>query len=253
MTGTNWFADGGKDYARYRPGYPPRLAAFLTSLAPSTAVAVDVGCGNGQLTVQLAGHFDAVVGVDPSADQLAHATPHDRVRYLCAPAERVPVADRSAALITAAQAAHWFDLPAFYAEVRRIATDDAVIALISYGLIELEADLTERFDRFYRDEIGPFWTPERALVESGYAELGFPFDERTIPPMAITARWDLRRLLGYLATWSAVRRAGDAGRADVLREFAADLTALWGDPEVARPVVAPIAGRVGIVRRQSRQ
>lgn len=50
----NWFDQGGRAYARFRPEYPPALAAFLASVAPDKRLAVDVGCGNGQLTAQLA-------------------------------------------------------------------------------------------------------------------------------------------------------------------------------------------------------
>ena len=127
----NWFARGGRSYALYRPDYPPELPAFLACTSPGRGVAVDVGCGNGQLTVQLAEHFSKVIGTDPSADQIAHPTSHDRVEYFRAPAERQPVPDQTADLITAAQAAHWFDMPAFCAEVRRIARSEAVVALIT--------------------------------------------------------------------------------------------------------------------------
>ena len=55
-TSKNWFDRGGQVYARFRPEYPLGLAQFLAEIAPSRdcAVEVDVGCGNGQLTVQLA-------------------------------------------------------------------------------------------------------------------------------------------------------------------------------------------------------
>ncbi len=247
MVGKNWFDRGGQAYAQFRPEYPAELAEFLASLAPATDLAVDVGCGNGQLTVQLTSHFDAVIGVDPSADQIANARRHDRVRYVRAPAENFPVPERSACLITAAQAAHWFDRPAFYNEVRRIAVDDAVLALVSYGVIQLDADLDERFQRFYRTEIGPYWPEERTLVDSGYVDIDFPFDELSAPPMQIRKEWDLNGMLGYISTWSAVRKAAEAGKSEVLESFAADLTELWGDPAAMREVAWPINMRLGIV------
>jgi predicted TPR repeat methyltransferase len=46
----NWFDDGGQAYARFRPEYPPVLASYLASLVPGHFLAVDVGCGTGQLT-----------------------------------------------------------------------------------------------------------------------------------------------------------------------------------------------------------
>lgn len=247
MSERNWFDAGGAAYAQFRPSYPAELVDYLVGLAPSRDLAADVGCGNGQLTVQLAASFDTVLGMDPSAEQLASAIPHERVRYLPSAAESLPIADASTSLVTVAQAAHWFDLPAFYAEVRRIAVPGAVLALITYGRQQLDAELNARFQAFYVDEIGPFWPPERRLVDEGYRGLPFPFDEMETPAFEMRAAFDLAGLLGYLSTWSATRHAREAGRTDILDAFAADLTDLWGDPVHERPVRWPISLRVGRV------
>lgn len=240
----NWFDGGGNAYALFRPEYPAGLSRFLAALAPARQRAVDVGCGNGQLTRQLGEHFHSVLGLDPSADQLDNAVPHPRVEYVLAPAERLPVADRSVDLLTAAQAAHWFDLPAFYREARRVAIDGGVLALVSYGVLRLSpAGLQDRFDRFYRDEIGPYWPPARGLVDRGYADIPFPFDELRAPQMEIERAWELGEFLGYLSTWSAVRRVTEAGREDILHGFVQDLSALWG--EHRRPVTWPVNMRLG--------
>lgn len=242
---SNWFDQGGKRYARFRPEYPHALSDFLARIAPAHRLAVDVGCGTGQLTLHLARAFDAVTGLDPSQDQIANAAHQANVRYICAPAEKLPLPDTCADLITAAQAAHWFDLPAFYAEARRIAVRGGVLALISYGVLVLDEKLRERFTRFYYDEIGPFWPPERKLVDSGYAGIDFPFDPIEPPRMEIRKDWDLEQTLGYISTWSAVRRAREAGREELLKNFADDLAALWGDAAQTRAVAWPINMRVG--------
>lgn len=241
----NWFNRGGQAYARFRPEYPPQLAAFLASAAPGRWLAVDVGCGNGQLTRLLAPHFNAVVGLDPSADQIANTVSNERITYRCAPAEQLPLADGCASLITAAQAAHWFDLPAFYREVRRVGISGGILALISYGVLSLEPALDERFKKFYRDEIGPYWPPERKLVDSGYATLDFPFEELAAPPLEIRLEWRLAEFLGYLSTWSAVRSAREAGREDVLLSFASEIAQAWGDENIRRSIAWPINMRIG--------
>lgn len=255
----NWFDNNGAAYARFRPGYPPELAGVLAGLAPTTQLAVDVGCGTGQLTEQLAPLFDAVIGVDPSVDQLASAgqritadrptgaNPRVHVRYSQARAENLPVANASTALITAAQAAHWFDLAGFYDEVRRIAEPRAVLALISYGVLTLDEAVEFRFRQFYYQEIGSHWPAQRKLVDEGYRTLPFPFDEIDMEPLMITRSLTLAEFLGYISTWSAVRAAQDADRADVLAVFGHDLAELWGDPELARRVVWPVSMRVGRV------
>ncbi len=241
----NWFEQGGHAYARFRPEYPLQLATFLASVAPDNRLAVDVGCGNGQLTQLLPMYFRAVVGLDPSADQLANVIPDERITYRCAPAEQLPLADRSASLVTAAQAVHWFKLPAFYEEVRRIAAPGCVLALISYGVLDLEPALNERFQKFYWDEIGPYWPPERKLVDTGYATIDFPFEERAAPSLEIRAHWHLSEFLGYLLTWSAVRSAREAGREEVLFNFADEISAAWGDGNLRRTLAWPINIRIG--------
>lgn len=243
---TNWFDQGGGAYARYRPDYPDALAAALAALGPARRLAVDVGCGNGQFTRRLAAHFDAVMGVDPSADQLAHAEDDPGIAYRCAPAEALPVEDGSTDLVTAAQAAHWFDLPAFYAEAQRIVAPGAAIALISYGVARLDpGPINDRLAHFHDCDVGPYWPAERHMVENGYADMPFPFAPIAVPALAIHHEWTAQQLLGYVGTWSAVRRAREAGRADKLTGFAADLIHLWGDPEQERSIIWPISVRAG--------
>lgn len=244
----NWFDEGGKAYARFRPEYPPELAAYLASIAPVNTPAADIGCGSGQLTKLLAQHVGAVFGLDPSASQITHAQPHDRITYLCAPAEQLPLHDNSIGLITAAQAAHWFNLPAFYEEVRRVALPGGILALVSYGVLKLDAELDPRFQVFYYREIGPYWPTERALVDSGYTTIPFPFEELAPPAFHITHHWNLDGLLGYLSTWSAVYRAREAGQGDILSHFAQDIAGAWGDPTTCRPIHWPVSVRIGKIR-----
>ncbi|WP_238147079.1 class I SAM-dependent methyltransferase [Rhizorhabdus dicambivorans] len=119
MSFKDHFSSHAAAYAAYRPTYPPELTAWLASTTADRGLALDVGCGSGQLTLQLTAHFDRVVATDPSAQQIANAVQHPRIDYRVAPAERSDLPDGAADLLTAAQAAHWFDLRAFFAEARR--------------------------------------------------------------------------------------------------------------------------------------
>lgn len=238
----NWFEEGGQRYAAFRPEYPLDLAAALAELAPLHQRAVDVGCGTGQLTRALADHFEEVWGLDPSAEQIAAAAPHPKIVYRVSAAEHLP--NTSADLITAAQAAHWFELPKFYAEALRIGKPGAILALICYGALSLDDPaLNARFKHFYRHEIGPFWPPERQMVDDGYQTLEFPFDE--LPPLGLSIRcnWDLHAFFGYVSTWSATRHAIDVGHDMIVfqREFAA----LWGDTSQKHHITWPLFTRIG--------
>src|SRR5690606_38991403 len=117
---SNPFGAVAADYAAFRPTYPEALFAWLAAESPGHALAWDCATGNGQAALALAEHFDAVLATDVSAAQLTHAPPHPHVRYAVAPAEAAPLADASADLVTVAQAFHWFDRDAFFAEAGRV-------------------------------------------------------------------------------------------------------------------------------------
>ena len=243
---SNWFTHGGASYASHRPNYPSALAEWLAEVTPTRGVAVDAGCGSGQLTVQLAQHFERVIGTDPSASQVVHAAPHANVSYLCAPAERLPLATGCADLITAAQAAHWFDMPAFCTEAARIARPGAVVALVTYGVLHVVDDEIDGIVQdFYHRVIGPWWPAERRHVETGYRELHFPFAALAAPRLAIERDWNLADLLGYIGTWSAIKAATQAGEGARLDAFARALHDAWGDPQHARRITWPLALRAG--------
>jgi len=241
------FSAAAADYAAHRPRYPAALIDYLAGLAPASACALDCGCGSGQLSVPLAGRFARVVATDASAAQIAKAEPHPGVDYRVALAEHSGLPPASVDLITVAQAAHWLDLERFYAEVRRVARPNAVLALISYGVLHVEGPPAPLVEHFYYRVLGPWWPAERRHVEEGYQSLPFPFAEYQAPVLAIEVQWTLAELLGYLDTWSAVRALEKArGRAPVER-FAAELAAAWGDPGMPRTVRWPLALRVGRV------
>lgn len=239
------FSSSAASYARHRPGYPERLAAWLAGNAPSRALALDCGCGTGQLSTLLAQEFEQVVATDASAAQIEHAQAHARVRYAVAPAERSGLPDASADLVTVAQAAHWFDLPRFYDEVRRVLRPRGCLALISYGVACLDGEPGALLRELHDQVLGPYWPPERRLVVEGYRALDFPLPELEAPRMELRARWSLHEVLGYVDTWSALRPAlARMGQAP-LEEFRRGLARAWGDPGRERDIAWPLSLRVG--------
>jgi SAM-dependent methyltransferase len=235
------FSGHAADYAAHRPTYPRTLVDFLASVSPGRGLAWDVGCGSGQLSTALAEAFERVVATDASERQVASAAPHPRVTYAVAPAEAGGLPDGAADLVVAAQAAHWFDLPAFYAAARRVARPGGIVALVSYGVAEVDDDLAPVVERLYRDVLGPYWPPERRHAEDGYRSLDFPFAEIQAPTLAMGVCWRLADLLGYVGTWSASRAAARAlGPGPERRSGASSRR-----PGATRPHRGPSPGRSG--------
>lgn len=239
------FSSGSAGYAAHRPTYPMALVDELASKSPALERALDCGCGTGQLSVLLAERFDEVIATDASAAQIANAQPHDGVKYRTALAEDSGLPERSVDLITVAQAAHWLDLAKFYAEACRVARPRAVIALITYGVLQVEGPVDRAVQHFYHETIYQFWPAERRHVEDGYCSLPFPFPEIDLPKFAIEVTWRLEDLVGYIHTWSAVKVAEKTLGSSPIECFVDQLRHDWGDPTSLRRVTFPLSVRAG--------
>ena len=239
------FSTTAAAYAAHRPAYPPVLIDSLAALAPRPDVAWDAGCGSGQLSVKLTDRFARVIATDASPQQIAHAVPHPHVAYVVARAEAGPLAAGSVDIAVAAQAAHWFDLPAYYAEVRRVGRLGGVVALVTYGLVRVDHVIDPVIDRFYSQVLGSFWPPERRHVDDGYRSLPFPFAEIGVPGVEMRASWTRSDLLGYVETWSAVWALRRAVGPAPLEAFRRELAHAWGADAAGRPVRWTLSLRVG--------
>ncbi len=240
------FSGVAEEYARFRPGYPPALFAWLAERAPARRLAWDCATGSGQAALGLAEHFARVVATDASAEQVGRALPHPRVEFRVAPAERSGLDARSADLVTVAQALHWFDIPAFFREARRVLRPGSLLAAWCYGNPELpDAALDRILVHFYDDVVGAYWPPERRLILEEYASIAFPFREVAAPPLGMEADLTLDGFAGYLRTWSATSGYVRAHGVDPVAELVERLRPGWGDPAATRRVRWPLAMRAG--------
>jgi len=241
------FSGHASDYSKYRPGaYPAALFKALAALAPDRETVWDCATGNGQAALGLAEHFARVEATDASDKQIAAATPHPKVHYSVAPAEASGLADHSVSLVTVAQALHWFDLPRFYAEVRRVAKPEAVLACTCYMRCSVSPDVDAATERLYNGILGDaYWPPERKHVENAYRDLDFPFTRIDLPLFHMEVRWTLEAYVGYLRSWSATQNYIKKNGKDPLELVGDELLAGWGDPAAARDVRWPMTTLVG--------
>ena len=240
------FSGFANRYADFRPHYPLALFDYLATLVSRDSLVWDCACGNGQATVDLANLFGRVVATDASKEQLASAKPHPKVEFRVAPAEQSGLPHESVALITVAQALHWFDLERFYGEAKRVLRPNGVLAAWAYGINEVEGDaVNELVQDYYSNTVGPYWPPERKLVEEGYRTIPFPFAEITPPTFHMETRWPLEQLLGYFSTWSATNLCAKATGRNPVEPLSAKLSRVWGDANSPRLIVWPLSLRVG--------
>jgi len=116
------------NYVKGRPTYPTSIITALTQHTNlqkhvkdgKDYIIADVACGTG-LSSEL--FFQAgfkVIGVEPN-DTMRAATPqHALYTTISGSAECTNLPDASVDMVTTFQAAHWFDMPAFLKECRRV-------------------------------------------------------------------------------------------------------------------------------------
>jgi ubiquinone/menaquinone biosynthesis C-methylase UbiE len=133
------FSDRVENYVRYRPGYPPEVLNLLRAecgLRPSHVVA-DIASGTGAFTRLLLENGNSVFAVEPNTamremgtEQLQSLQSNDRLVSVGGTAEETTLRSASVDFVTAAQAAHWFDLSRARAEFARILRPGGWCALL---------------------------------------------------------------------------------------------------------------------------
>ncbi len=235
------FSGHAAEYAQFRPSYPEALFHYLANLAPDRSCAWDCATGNGQAAIGFAPFFDSVIATDASAKQIAEAEPETGIDYRVATSEKSGLEPASAALITVAQALHWFDCAAFFAEAQRVLKKSGVLAVWSYNLFKISPAIDGLVEEFYRETIGAYWDFERTLVETGYHTIEFPFSKIALPEFRMQAEWTLGQVIGYLRTWSATKNFIAARGFDPVTELTENVNGFWGEPDMQRTVTWPLS------------
>ena len=249
MNNAALFSTVAREYANFRPGYPTALFAWLAQAVSARHSVWDCGCGSGQASTALAEYFDEVFATDVAPEQIAAARPHERVRYSVAPAEHSGLPDAAVDLVTVAQALHWFDTDAFYAEAKRVARPGALLAVWTYPRPEfIEPALDAVFFDFYSGVVGPYWPPERRHVEAQYQSLPFPAGEIPHPPFGLELKWNFEQVIGYASSWSATARYRKERGEDPLPWLRERLRAVWPEGAATEVLRMPLVMRVARLR-----
>jgi len=242
------FSDIAAGYAAWRPEYPEELFTYLASLTAGYNNALDCGTGNGQAAKLLAKYYNDVYATDISAAQLEHAVIMPNIHYSISPAEKISFPDNFFDIICAAQAAHWFDHSVFYKEADRVLKPAGVLALIGYGLIEIENNIDVLIQTLYKNILGNYWDKERKFIDDHYQSLPFPYKQIPVPQFKINCHWNLQQLLGYLNTWSALNHYKKINNTDPLQNLLPALQKAWGNGGLVKPVYFPVITKIAVVK-----
>jgi len=240
----DYFSSHSSIYAAFRPAYPEALYEFIFRHVKKKEKAWDCATGNGQVAGYLAHHFDEVYATDISQQQLNNAIESDAIFYSISPAEKTSFANHEFDLITVGQALHWFNLEAFYKEVKRVGKKDSLLAVWGYERCSVDTEIDKLFSDFYINIVGPYWDPARKLIENEYRNIQFPLVEIPTPKFEIKVEWTLEHYTGYLSSWSATQKYIKKNGTDPVPALIEKLKPHWKSG-VTRTVTFPVFLRLG--------
>jgi len=221
------FSDRVEDYVRYRPGYPPEVLELLRAecgLRPSHIVA-DVASGTGMFTRLLLENGNSVFAVEPNREmremgvrQLESLQSNGKLVSVAGTAEETTLGSASVDFVTAAQAAHWFDLPRARAEFARILRPEGWCVLI-WNERRTE---TTAFLRDYEQLLLTYGTDYKevrherttAIIHEFFAPA--PHQERVFD---LRQRFDYEGAAGRLLSSSYAPLAGHPSHAPMMQEL----------------------------------
>jgi SAM-dependent methyltransferase len=194
----------GANYAKNRRDYHPdvyqAIIDYHTSTGGQLGTVLDVGSGPGTAVRSLAPIFTHAIGIDPSPGMITTAralggatATSDPIRFEVAGAEDLgsllspPVPENGVDLITAAVAAHWFDMPAFWARAGQVLKPGSTVAIWTSGSMRISpstpnaAAVQAAIDKL-EASLDDYMAPGNRINHSLYVDLPLPWT--LAPPLA---------------------------------------------------------------------
>lgn len=202
-TFTAFNKEQGAHYAQHRLRYHPKLYSIIIDRHKSTGgqldTVVDVGCGPGIAVRDLAPHFTHAIGLDPSEGMISNArslggvtASSEPIRFEVSTAESLGaelslLPDGSVDMITAATAAHWFDMTSFWPRAAQLLKPGGTVALWCGGNLRPDpalpnaAAIQAAFDKL-DERLSDYMVPGNRLARSLYANILLPWTLPTPVP-----------------------------------------------------------------------
>lgn len=230
------FGSRAKDYAAFRPGYPPEaIDIAIAGLGDPTKLTIaDVGAGTGISSRLFAARGANVIAIEPNERMRAQAEAHPNVRWVDGSGVQTHLGDASVDMIVAAQAFHWFATSEAMLEFARVARRRA-------AMLQYERDESDSFTKAYGDAVRAYATDDTEALRQRALTVFASFPRARVARGAAYSAQTLDRqsLLGRAASSSYLSQSGPQGEA-----LRSDLNALFDSYEDGGEVVLRLVTHV---------
>jgi len=128
------FGANASKYGAARQAFPEEIFKHLKEWAGSRTTVLDMGCGTGIPSRQLADYGFIVTGSDIDERMIEQAKIDSRnygITYVTSPSDKLPFKNESFDIITAFSAFHWFCDDQSLAEIQRVLSDEGLFFIVN--------------------------------------------------------------------------------------------------------------------------
>lgn len=169
------FGNLSKIYDEIRPSMPIEVIEdFVFQLTSSKPSVLDLGCGTGIVTRQLAEHGAMLTGADIDFRMIKQAKrpQQEYIDYVVARAESLPFTDSTFDAVTACSSFHWFTNKKALSEIQRVLQNKGVFFVANRNKVgEIRKEYLKVFSLFIDTvfpDIKKDFNPARILESSGF-------------------------------------------------------------------------------------
>lgn len=225
MKAHNRFGQLSADYKIARRGYPNEAYAYLSLRASDLGKkTLDVGCGTGISTRELASKGFEVEGLDKEQCMLGAAIADSPdIKYTLGSVEKMPYEDESYDIVTAFTSFHWFDNERAAREIMRVLKPGGLFFAALKDSISVggSKESTDEYVSILKKYVGEDYksakdyAPDELLRASGFERIedrAFPYNEYHTVEESLT-------LMKSLSFWNLVKDNERESYLSELRDF----------------------------------
>ena len=122
---------------------------------------------------------------------------------------------------------------------------NAILAVWTYHLPIIDPEIDAWLEHFYRVTLAGYWPERIRYLDQRYRTLPFPFDEIQPPAFEMEATWNANQLIGFLASWSAVKKLIEVRGVSAFEKSIGELEHIWEKKTKGYKLRWPLHLRIG--------